>query len=392
MPVKSLKNNYLVHLYFLLWCLYYFQGVLYERGSIISRGILVLVLLVSSIHFVRSHVLGIPRTLKWIDCFVLMITVYGFIGFTKGYVSNVSGMTVMDYIKGVLVSFLPVYSFYYYSKRGKISESHLFIWTIVLLVVYSMTFIFRRTEGGGVIHVVNDIEEGTNNAGYLMVSLIPLLFFFGKKPVIQYTVLAIVVFFVVTSVKRGAMIVGLVMSVILILNSLRDSKTWQKILAFFLFAAVVYLSYRYVLYLISSSDFVNLRIEQTLSGDSSNRDEIYSYFLNYFLNQSNVGSFLFGSGAFATARIYDYFAHNDWLELAINQGVLGLIVYLMFWVSLTKDWRKCKAERNVYFALGLTFLFLLFRTFVSMSYSMVPLSCSLILGYGLAVSSNNYSK
>ena len=196
-------------------------------------------------------------------------------------------------------------------------------------------------------------------------------------------------FFALTSVKRGAIILGLIMSIVIVATSLKNRTIWQKTLIVFLFVGIVYIGYSYVLYLISSSDYVNFRIQMTESGNSSDRDRIYKYFFNSFINQTNPGKFLFGSGAFATMRMFGIAAHNDWLELAINQGMFGLIVYLMYWISLIKDWRKCHDDKIVFMAMGLTSMFLLFRTFVSMSYSMIPLSCSLMLGYGLATSVKN---
>lgn len=380
-----------VRIYFVLWCLYYLQGSLYESGSSLSRALLAILLAVSGVHFFRSHKIGIPKSLKWLDLLLLLLLLYGFIGVLNGYVINVGGMTNIGYIKSVLVSFLPVYSFYYYTRKGEIDSKRLLIWAIALFVVYGLTFINHRIVemNNPLMAAMGDAEETTNNAGYLVVSLVPFLIFFDKKPVIQYSLLALLLFITISSMKRGAMLVGAIMALILILYSMRGSKAWQKILTVVMIIIVGILGVRYVEYLLATSDFFNFRLEMTLEGDSSNRDDIYGFFLNYFLEQTNIVTFLFGSGANATVRIYGMFAHNDWLEIVIDQGLLGVVVYLCYWIALFKDWRQTYRIRKVYISLGLTLLYLLFRTFVSMSFLMVPLSCSILLGYGFAIRKDN---
>ena len=386
------KQNSSVSIYFFLWCLYYLQGTFYESGSMISKALLVIVLAMSLIHFFRSHVMGLCKSMKWLDLLLVMFLVYGFVGVISGYVINVGGMTNVGYIKSILISFLPIYSFYYFTRKGKIEKSHLFLWTIVLIVVYSLAFINHQLEQANnpLMYAMNEAEEATNNTGYLIVSLIPFLVFYNNKSIIQYSFLALIMLVAISSMKRGAILVGAIMMIVLILTSLKDNRIGRKIWISLLLISVTFIGIYFVEYLLSTSDFFNFRIEMTREGDSSNRDEIYKYFFNYFINQSNVFHFLFGSGANATARIYGMFAHNDWLELAIDQGLFGLIIYLLFWIALYMDWRKTKFDNDVYIAFGLSLVYMLFRSFVSMSFLMIPLSCSILVGYGLAKSCMTY--
>ena len=386
------KKRYFVNIYFLLWCLYYSQGTLYETGSIISQSLLAILLLLSIIHFVRTNDKSTPSPLKWLNLLIVMFVVYGLIGIVNGDVFNVGGMTNIGYVKNILVSFLPVYSFYYFTKNGEIDESQLFAWTIILLVVYSFSYLNTRLSelNDPLSAAVVDSEDKTNNAGYLIASLIPLVFFLGKKPLIQYSALALIMFFTVSSMKRGAILVGAAMMLILVLSSLKGRNARQKLAIGALLVGIVYVGVYYVRYLLSTSDFFNMRLEMTLEGDSSNRDDIYTFFYRYFISQADIGRLFLGSGANATLKIYGAFAHNDWLEIAINQGVLGLVLYLGYWISQIKNWRKVKSNKAVYLVLGLVLFYMLFRSFVSMSYMMVPLSCSVALGYCLAKSSTLY--
>lgn len=81
--------------------------------------------------------------------------------------------------------------------------------------------------------------------------------------------------------------------------------------------------------MMAESDYFNHRIEQTLEGDSSNRDVIYGGLIIHFLDETNALKLFLGNGAQATLKIHGGFAHNDWLELLINNGIIGALIYIL---------------------------------------------------------------
>ena len=83
-------------------------------------------------------------------------------------------------------------------------------------------------------------------------------------------------------------------------------------------------------------------------GDMSGRDIIYSNIWNSWLD-SNFFHFLFGYGFAASIKIsgIGLFAHNDWLEILSNFGLLGVIIFAVlfyqgFKLSLNKEWGRDK--------------------------------------------------
>ncbi len=92
----------------------------------------------------------------------------------------------------------------------------------------------------------------------------------------------------------------------------------------------------------SSSDYMMERIEDTLAGNSSSRDGLYSFFWKYFTEDSCFIHYLLGRGANGTLDIYYNYAHNDWLEIAVNQGLLGIFVYAFYWFGFLKTWKRAK--------------------------------------------------
>ncbi len=121
-----------------------------------------------------------------------------------------------------------------------------------------------------------------------------------------------------------------------------------------------------------------------MEGNSSGRDFIYEFFWYYFLDSTTTKQFLFGGGAFETLFLFNIYAHNDWLEIAINQGVLGLSIYVFFWLTFLRLCLKCKSDILVKTALWMLFVFFLLKSMFSMSYDQFTLYSNIVLGYCMA--------
>ena len=125
------------------------------------------------------------------------------------------------------------------------------------------------------------------------------------------------------------------------------------------------------------------RLEDTIEGNTSGRDSLYSFFWTYFTKNDNFLHYLIGRGANGTLEIYDNYAHNDWLEIAVNQGLLGIFVYAFYWFGFYKTWRNAS---NIEAKSILTLMALIFfaQTMFSMSYSDMSYVSTSILGYALS--------
>lgn len=93
---------------------------------------------------------------------------------------------------------------------------------------------------------------------------------------------------------------------------------------------------------------------------------------------------IFGLGANATLKVTTNFAHNDWLEILINQGAVGILVYLAFYYRWFQTWRKMDNIKVEKLALGLCLLILFMKTLFSMSYNSVSVYLSIVIGFSIA--------
>lgn len=384
------------NIYILLWVLYSLQGTLYATGSIISQGILAILLLWSIYYcFVvntKYHSRELPSFIKAVNVFLIMATIYGIILILSGkelYITEVEIIKTsnLDYLKNVYISLLPLYSFYEFSKRKLLTEEHIRVLIFILFVVAIISFIEDQER-----HLMAALELGSNreeftlNSGYKFLHLIPLCLFWYKKPIVQVALLLTCAIFLVICMKRGAILIGAICIIYYIFTALQFMKGKQKFAIMILIIVATFVVIGLIQNMIETSEYFSYRIEQTLEGDSSNRDVIYSKYWNHIKNEQSPLRFLFGNGANATLSIGPNYAHNDWLEIAINNGLIGVIIYIAYFISLIRDCIQSRKRLKYYYSnsLLMSTLILLSASFFSMSYGSIGISQTLAIGFVLA--------
>lgn len=380
---KTIFNE--CNIYIVLWMLYYLQGTLYESGSLISQGILSIVLLMSVINVIKVIAQrGLCGYLKGLNVLLIMFTVYGVISmvFTPtiygsgGYTTN-----SFNYLKVIYLSLLPIYSFYYYAQKGKLDEKNLKVWVILFFMLAIVRYYTEQATR--LMEIYGD--ETTNNSGYTILSLIPLIVYWREKPTLQYILLAVAMVFILMAMKRGAILIGALCVIWFLYQSFKNSNRKTKIWVFVLTVLVIAAGIYAVQYMLESSAYFVSRLEQTKDGNSSNRDVIYNSFWNYYLNETSVLQSLFGQGADASLKVFGAYAHNDWLEILINNGLIGAIIYLVYWIRFYKEWRNSKGNSVVFMVFGLTLLIYFVSTLFSMSYNGMSTYATCGFGYALGI-------
>lgn len=380
--------------FIIVWVLYYLQGVLYPTGGAISTGLLGINLLVSIYCAIKVwRMPNHPPYIKGLNLLVLMFSIYGF----AHIINNpsvvhyaVSGMRMQSYvyIKNIYLSLLPIYAFYYFSRMGYLTKGRLQAWSIIILISVIISFFrLQQEELEALAMSGSSREEITNNAGYLFLSCIPLLVLYWGKPLIQIASLAFVMVFIVMGMKRGAIAIGVVISAYFMWQTIRNSKGKTKFTFIVLSIGICIGAVYFFIYMMNTSDYMMKRIEQTLEGDSSGRDSIYSFFWTYFTDKANFIHYLVGRGANGTLEIYYNYAHNDWLEIAVNQGLLGIIVYAVYWKQLYSTWRQSTniEAKTILALIGIIYFA---QTLFSMSYGDMTYVSTSVLGYALATYKN----
>lgn len=380
--------------FIIVWVLYYLQGVLYPTGGAISTGLLGINLLVSMYCAIKIWQMpNHPPYIKGLNLLVLMFTIYGFYLIlmnpsTVYYRMSGMSMASYNYIKSIYLSILPIYAFYYFSLKGYLTAERLRWWAVVFCISCVLSYYLYMQKAMEKLLARGSLaEETTNNAGYLFLSLIPIWVLFRKKPLLQYAGLALCMSFILMGMKRGAIAIGGVVVLYLIWQIIKNARGKQRTIVILLTAVLAVVGVYFVIDMMTSSDYFMQRLEATKEGNSSGRDSLYSFFWTYFTEKADAIQYLFGRGANGTLEIYYNYAHNDWLEIAVNQGLLGIIVYAVYWKKFYSTWRQ-STNIEAKTILALVGIIYFAQTLFSMSYGDMTYVSTSVLGYALATYRN----
>ena len=310
-----------------------------------------------------------------------MFTVYGAVLIVNNPDIHISGgdytkVSNFEYLKHIFISFLPIYAFYCFGKKGLLTNKTLIAMTIALMLVTLANYFYYSS-----MYTLLSMGEGvTLNVGYSFLELLPLILLLRMKTFNKYILFILCLICIVLCVKRGAIIIGGICYIWFILSMIQSGRNKGAVVLLSLISLLVV--YVYLGYTLTNNEYFLFRFEQTVDGDSSDRDLLFTHFWTHFVNESNILRFLFGNGANATLTIGANYAHNDWLEIAINNGVFGLILYAVYFIVLIKDAIRIR-KRNLQESntLIMVFIILIMTSLFSMSYASMGLPISIVLGY-----------
>lgn len=378
-----IKEKSILYLYIMLWFFYELQGLFWSVGNLLSQFIVLSLTFLSFVYVGKVHMIKhLPIFIIALDVLLFMFTIYGII-YAMGDVQIAKDCAIdkpINYLKNIYNSLLPIYFFYYFSRKKMMTEEDLVKFVFFFFFMSVLSFVNCELLSS----VMIDEKGGyVNNKSYAFLSLFPLIVFLYKRPVIQYVLLTGSLFFVLLGMKRGAVLIAFVCLPVFFIDRMRNSSSGMKLAMSFLSLSVILGLCFFVSYLVNTNEFFLIRVKQTLEGESSGRDIIYSSLWSYFIDNTTDFQFLFGSGANATLSRTENFAHNDWLEICINQGVLGVSLYLFYWVAFISELKSLKGTGHVYIAYLLLVVIFFMKTIFSMSYSDMNIYATCVLGYCL---------
>lgn len=380
-----IKSSVILHIYTLLWSTYFLQGTVFSHyGGGMAQVILVLLLLFSIYCFLYVNInYNVNSYLKALNLLILMFTVYGVIRIFRGesiiMEHNLSAVIPFYYLKNIYISLLPIYVYYFFAKMGILEQKHLQLYLYLFLILVTFSYIENYMNASK----STESEELTNNMGIRFMTLIPMLFFLEKKRLLQYAALVYILTFVVMGMKRGAILLGAILAIYFLYHSLKEASQKEKLYLFLLSFFASILIFLVVQDLMANSAYFQRRVEQTLEGNASGRDSIYSMLWYSFLENGSLFHCLFGFGADATIQFAGNYAHNDWLELLINNGLLGVCLYAWYWRTFYNMEKKIE-DVQIKNAFVAYFIALFMLTLYSMSYNNMDIFSTMGLGYCVA--------
>ena len=350
-----------------LFTVYYLQGALYPSGSIVSQGILLIYLLSGIYCFVKAFGnRATPSCVMIWSAFFLMqglcflISPKEVVGMKNEAIGRVA---TFNQFKEIATFMLTLLIGYYYSYRNKTSEKYIFWFGIIFFLSSIVQYYYSLSQ-----LMMKYGEETTNNAGYTMLTVVPYLpIVFKRKRILGIIMAVVIVAFVMWSAKRGALMCLAGAALFALFYYLKTHKVRLKtILGITLLLLLVgYFVYQQYL----DNEYLQSRMEATMEGKSSNRDVAYSQLFNHWLNETNPFLFLFGNGTAQTITVWGNYGHNDWLELLIDNGLVGALVYFAMFVATISYIRKARLSKLNKLSAYLCVLILFMQSCFSMGFS-----------------------
>ncbi|MDL2330445.1 O-antigen ligase family protein [Odoribacter sp. OttesenSCG-928-A06] len=353
------------------------KGVLYPEGGI-SVGIAMLELLLCAFFLLKVvFVKKIPNIALALIVLVFVVTISFLFSPMKvsGFIIGEVGTFAM--YRNIIGAVLPFFPLYYLSRKGEVGEALLKAFYFCIFIV--TIFVFIR---GTFLAIEEKNTEATVNEAYRFVFLLPYVVMLKRKWI--FVLVAISLTFIILSAKRGALLtyfIGLMIYAYYFLKSNRHLV--RNIIALLLlFAIIAYIGIE----IYNSNPYLQLRLEETLDGNTSSRDYLIGNLLSHWYNSDSIIDYFIGAGFCQSVSIAGNYAHNDWVEFLVDMGGVGLIVYSLSYFALFRFYFFCKNIPHLP-SFALIVYILLLTSLYSMAFFNEPSSfCFILLGYLLGKS------
>ena len=308
---------------YILLIIYHYQtlpilGLLASLNLVALFGIVMIsVYYILKLFFKTSF--SIPVFVK-----VLMVILISFIVYFIFSPNESMGISKVDIVKNVFVANIPFFPFYYWSKSKELSLPYLKFFVLTLISLNILMFFFNQA----VTMNLFGHESITNNIGYAFVVLLPLaVLLFWKNKAVLLIILFVIISFALMSLKRGCIIIAIFDIFILGYYYLKTGSKSYLSRNIIVLIIVVFIGSYYMYDYFQTNEYLQIRLQNTLEGDSSGRDDIYSTIYNSWFQTQNVFYIVFGAGINQSVRVVGTYAHNDWLELLSSMGLFGVALY-----------------------------------------------------------------
>lgn len=187
-----------------------------------------------------------------------------------------------------------------------------------------------------------------SNNGYNLLRFFPVLLLMRKKT-IKNVLLVLIAFGVVLSFKRGVIVafaVGFIVYYITIITNRKRRRFVDLLAGVIVLGAAFY-------FIQDQIDVIEHRMRdfQSIKTAGSGRGNMYSLILEQmFVINSDVMPLLFGHGIYATKEFFGttirhyIVAHSDVLEMLYDFGVLGIALFVNFFRSIFKLYKRHKGS------------------------------------------------
>lgn len=275
---------------------------------------------------------GFTMAERFILFFILLVTCY----FIWGFGDNDYGFTNIGNIYVGLFSFPAMASL---ARRGAFRECD--FRNMVVVLTFTSILYYLNAQANALARF--SLDATTINASVVFAMLLPSALLLRSHK-LTFIFAGICIFFLLNGAKRGNIAASVIPLILLMIHLFQKNRKsfWKRLtLLIVIVGAAIWVSD-----LVLSNDYLLKRYQQTISGNSSNRDVIYSMMWSLWFEKADFWQFIFGYG-YDGSILYGgvgRYAHNDWLEILVDFGLNGFIIYTTIFIGLFIIYRKIKTK------------------------------------------------
>lgn len=234
-----------------------------------------------------------------------------------------------------------------YNEREIKFLNRIFAYSTIIAAI-SVYFWGFYENGRLTLHINSRTREDQNQfCGYFLVGTVYFIKNITEKRRIILSSIFVVIFLFVallTGSRGGLLAIALAIVTYLLFYSKNDKNKIKKILISIIIVIILIVSINGLLNLLSPDIAKRFSVKNVQESGGTGRTEIWKYYLNFF-KESKILRKIFGYGAGTILNIYEKVAHNNWIQLLIENGIMGEIIFILLMISLLKTSYR---NNNVY--------------------------------------------
>lgn len=323
--------------------------------------------------------------LPYKDWIRLIISIIGVFMLIKNYSLIKRNRVIRTLIVMIVLILLPTYIYYFVSHNAtpesvrNLGDSIMWISVMILayLIGYKNQFTLYNSryialtipiyyvtfQSVKAFLMFNTDDTALISTAYYALFLMPFAFMIKRKWLMWFLI-CIIFLTVVLSSKRAGFIsfIGalVVYTYFTIKNNNKGIRSRLKYILVFIIVGIIGF-YIFNSYIATNDIHLLDRLANLQEDGGSGRDMVYDYTWNLLL-KSDLISLMFGHG-FNTVVQYSFLnlsAHTDFLETPFDYGIIGLIVYIIFYFRLFKYYKILRWYNPIYAPIFLATLFITF--------------------------------
>lgn len=187
-----------------------------------------------------------------------------------------------------------------------------------------------------------------------------------NRSLFRNTLIIILFFSALVSFKRSAIIIVCIISLFYIFVGYLRKKSKYNVLKYFVASSmIVIFFYVFSIYNNYSEGYITDRLENIQNDEGSGRISIWKDIIE-IQKESNLFEWIFGHGHFTVIDYYHYSAHNDFIEVLFNYGLIAFILYVLLYFILFKRFIHFRKKNNsIYISYGASLIIFITLSIVS---------------------------